>query len=434
MSGAVIGFAGMTHLGINSAVAAAARGFSTLCFDPDAELIASLDAGKIPVVEPDLAEVMAGARERLDFTADAQALGKCDIVYIASDVPTDGSGTSDLRGIRLLIDDVSTHLSRDAILVVLCQVPPGFTRSLAWPQAQLIYQVETLIFGRAVERAMHPERVIIGCSDIALPLPAAYRQFLSAFGCPLLPMRYESAELAKIAINCCLVSSVTVANTLAELSERIGADWNEIVPALKLDRRIGPHAYLAPGLGLAGGNLERDLATVLALSQETGSEAGLIRSFVVNSQHRKDWVLRAIHNEVLGRVADPTIAVLGLAYKENTHSTKNSPALALLRHLQPWQVRVYDPVVPAEAGGHSRASACASAIDAATGADVLIIMTAWPQFRELLPPDLARVMKGRMVIDPLRVLDGQSLAAAGFVYRTLGAPPLGTARAAQTYA
>jgi UDPglucose 6-dehydrogenase len=434
MSGAVIGFAGMTHLGINSAVAAAARGFSTLCFDPDAELIASLDAGKIPVVEPDLAEVMAGARERLHFTADANALGKCDIVYIASDVPTDGAGTSDLRGIRLLIDDVSARLSRDAILVVLCQVPPGFTRALAWPQAQLIYQVETLIFGRAVERAMHPERVIIGCSDTALPLPAAYREFLSAFECPLLTMRYESAELAKIAINCCLVSSVTIANTLAELSERIGADWNEIVPALKLDRRIGPHAYLAPGLGLAGGNLERDLATVLALAQETGTEAGVVRSFIANSQSRKDWVLRVLHDEVLGQTSDPAIAVLGLAYKENTHSTKNSPALGLLSHLEAWRVRIYDPVVPAEVAAHPRAEACVSALDAATGADALVVMTPWDQFRELQAPALMRIMKGRIVIDPLRVLDGKALSAEGFSYFTLGTPPLRPSRPAQKHA
>jgi UDPglucose 6-dehydrogenase len=431
MNGPVIGFAGMTHLGINSAAAAAARGFSTFCYDGDADLIAGLEAGKIPVLEPELAETLAGARTRLHFTADARTLGKCDIVYIASDVPTDAAGTSDLRGIRLLIDGVSAHLSADALLVILCQVPPGFSRALEWPQAQRFYQVETLIFGRAVERAMHPERFIIGCADPALPLPGVYRDFLSAFECPLLTMRYESAELAKIAINCCLVASVTIANTLAELSERIGADWSEIVPALKLDRRIGPHAYLAPGLGLAGGNLERDLATVLTLAQEAGTEAGIVRSFVANSQSRKDWVLRVLHEEVLGQAVDPAIAVLGLAYKENTHSTKNSPALGLLRHLEPWRVRIYDPVVPAETAAHPRAEPCASALEAVTGADALVIMTPWDQFRELQASALMRVMRGRAVIDPLRVLDGKALAAAGFSYFTLGTPPLHASRAAQ---
>src|SRR5262249_33391294 len=180
-------------------------------------------------------------------------------------------------------------LSPRALLVVLCQVPPGFTRGLPWSSERLFYQVETLVFGRAVERATRPERYIVGCAEPSKALPKVLATLLGAFGCPILPMRYESAELAKIAINCCLVASITTANTLAEISERIGAAWSEIVPALKFDARIGPGAYLAPGLGLAGGNLERDLATILGLSEAVGSEASVIRAFVANSRHRPDW-------------------------------------------------------------------------------------------------------------------------------------------------
>src|SRR3970282_1279053 len=153
-------------------------------------------------------------------------------------------------------------------IVVLAQVPPAFTRGKQRPGRLLYYQVETLIFGRAVERALQPERYIVGCADPALPLPPAYQGFLQAHGCPILPMRYESAELAKISINMFLVASVSTANTLAELCEKTGAEWSEIVPALKLDKRIGPHSYLAPGLGIAGGNLERDLATVCRFADE----------------------------------------------------------------------------------------------------------------------------------------------------------------------
>ena len=168
-------------------------------------------------------------------------------------------------------------MNPDAVMVVLSQVPPGYTRALGvLPPQRLYYQVETLVFGQAVERATKPERTIVGCADPAAPLNPRFRAVLDAFGCPILPMRYESAELAKISINCCLVASVTVGNTLAELCEQIGADWSEIAPALKLDRRIGPYAYLTPGLGIAGGNLERDLATVQRLSDAHGTEAGLI--------------------------------------------------------------------------------------------------------------------------------------------------------------
>jgi len=421
MTEPVIGFAGMTHLGINSAAACAGRGFPTVCFDPDRKLIKSLAAGTLPVVEPGLPALLKEGAGRIRFTADLAELADCDVVYIATDVPTDDCGASDLDGIRALIATVAAHLGARSLLVVLCQIPPGFTRQLALPAERLFYQVETLVFGRAVERALKPERIIVGCADPARDLPAPYRKFLAAFGCPVLTMRYESAELAKIAINCCLVASVTVANTLAELSERIGADWSEIAPALKLDRRIGQHAYLTPGLGLAGGNLERDLATVMRLAEETGTDAALVRSFAHSSGHRRDWALRTLHAEVLAVRRDAVIGVLGLAYKEDTHSTKNSPALALIRHLTPWPVRVYDPVVLAEAARHPRTIACGSALEAAAGADALAIMTPWPQFRELKADELRRALRGRTVIDPYRVLDGAAVTAAGLDYFTLGA-------------
>ena len=424
MSRPTIGFAGMTHLGINSAAAAAARGFPTLWFDPDAGLIAQLATGQLPVVEPDLPRLIEEHRERIRFSAEAADLRQCNVVYIAGDVPTNDQGESDLSGIRALVANVASRLAQGAVFVVLCQVPPGFTRVIKWAPERLYYQVETLIFGRAVERAMHPERFIVGCADPARALPGPYREFLEAFGCPILPMRYESAELAKIAINCCLAASVTVANTLAELSERIGADWHEIMPALRLDRRIGQYSYLSPGLGLAGGNLERDLATVMRLAQATGSETGLIRAVVNNSSHRRDWVLRTLHGQLLSERADALIAVLGLAYKENTHSTRNSASLALIRHLALWQLKIYDPVVPAGAANHPRAIACNSALEAASGADALVIMTPWPQFAELKAAELASAMRGRIVIDPYRVLDGSASAAAGLDYFTLGTPPL----------
>jgi UDPglucose 6-dehydrogenase len=213
------------------------------------------------------------------------------------------------------------------------------------------------------------------------------------------------------------------------LSERIGADWSEIAPALRLDRRIGAYSYLAPGLGIAGGNLERDLATVLRLSEATGSEASVIDSFVRNSRHRRDWALRLVHREVLVRKPDPTFGVLGLAYKENTHSTKNSPSLSLIENLKPWPVRVYDPVVPASAAPHPAVTAAASAFEAARGSDALLIMTPWPEFRTLVPSELAAAMAGKTVIDPFQVLDPAAVRAAGLTHFTLGVSTIsGSAR------
>src|SRR5258708_19123039 len=224
-------------------------------------------------------------------------------------------------------------------------------------------------------------------------------------------------------INCCLVASVTIANTLAELSERTGADWSEIAPALKLDARIGQGAYLAPGLGIAGGNLERDLATIARLSQQTGSEASVIHAFVANSRHRRDWATRVLHDEVLTRKADALIGILGLAYKGNTHSTKNSPSVALISTLAPWRLKVYDPVVPASAADHPRAEGAPSALTAADGVGALAIMTPWPAFRELKPADIAPVIAVRTRLDPYRLRRAERVVGSRLARLPLVAPP-----------
>lgn len=423
MTAPVIGFAGMTHLGLVSGVSASEKGFSVICFDPDAARVAVLARRELPISEPQLDELVAKNVERLKFTSTATDLSACDVIYVAPDVPTDDSGRSDLEPVNVLLGTVVAAARADAVVVLLSQVPPGFTRDRQRPGRALYYQVETLIFGRAVERALHPERYIVGCADPAQPLPPAYRAFLTAHDCPILPMRYESAELAKISINMCLVASVSVANTLAELCEKTGAVWSEIVPALKLDRRIGQYAYLAPGLGIAGGNLERDLATVCNYADRDGTDAGVVRAWIANSRHRRDWALRTLHCEILSRMDDPVIAVLGLAYKQDTHSTKGSPSMALLEHLKPFRVRVFDPVVPASAASNPRCHAAKSELDACEGADALAVMTPWQQFGRLDVAKIAQRLRGKTVLDPYAVLNVAACRAAGLRYLTLGAQP-----------
>lgn len=418
----VIGFAGMTHLGLVSASAAAGQGFRTIAFDPDAAMISRLKSGDLPVSEPGLPELVDAHKCNLAFSNDVAALGDCDMVYVAVDVPTDDHGQSDLTPIKLMVDHVTPHLGATRLLVVLSQVPPGYTRALPVPRGQLYYQVETLVFGRAVERATKPERFIVGCADPRLPLHPFLKTFLDSFSCPILPMAYESAELAKISINFCLAASITVANTLAEICEQVGANWSEIAPALKLDKRIGPDAYLSPGLGIGGGNLERDLRTIVQIGEARKTDVGVVKAWLSNSAHRKDWPWQVLHKHALKANGTAKIAVLGLAYKENTHSIKNSPSLALLAHLKRLSVTVHDPVVSASVA--PAATGAADPLTAAQGADVLVIATPWPQYRELRPADLVRVMKGREVLDPYRVLDGNACAAVGLTYYTLGMPPL----------
>jgi len=415
MSRPVIGFAGMTHLGVNSAAAAMARGFDVVAYDADASTVRKLEGGIPPVTEPGLEEALRQHASRARYTTREGDLGACDVVYISTDVVTDDQGRSELAPVQALIEKATKQLKPDAVLVVLCQVPPGFTRALDLSKERLYYQVETLVFGRALERALDPERFIVGCADPAAPLPATYQAFLAAFGCPILPMGYESAELAKIAINCCLVSSISVANTLAELCEGLGADWSEIVPALKLDKRIGAHAYLSPGLGIAGGNLERDLATVIRFSEELKTDASVVRAWLCNSRHRRDWAARTIRKLLLEHNPQAVVAVWGLAYKENTHSTKNSPSLATIEQLGATKLRLHDPVVKIE-----KEKACVTALEAARGADALMILTPWPQYREIDSADIASAMRGRIVLDPYRVLDPGNAKRAGLTVHRMG--------------
>lgn len=426
----MIGFAGLSHLGIVYSVATASKGFEVAGFTPDPALCSDLAVGQFPIAEPGLTELFAAARSRMTFSADPDRLRGCDVIFVSLDVQTDENNRSDLGPVRALLDLIGSSISAGTALVLLSQVPPGFSRSIkpmigradADTRAPFFYQVETLVFGNAIERALHPERFIVGCADPASALPPAYADWLKAFDCPVLKMRYESAELTKVAINLFLVSSVSTTNTLAEICEQIGADWREIVPALQLDKRIGPKAYLVPGLGLAGGNVERDLITVQNLSAQRGTDTEVISAWQTNSRYRRDWVLRKVHSEVLAQAPAPKLAIWGLAYKPQTHSTKNSPAIALIEAFGAIEKQAYDPQVKIDSGRFSSLTLAGNALAACRGADGLAIMTPWPEFAEVSLARVREAMRGRTVIDPFGVLNESDCVRLGFSYHRLGAP------------
>jgi UDPglucose 6-dehydrogenase len=426
----VIGFAGLSHLGIVSSVAAAAKGFDVVAYDPDVETSAALTGGHPPIAEPGLQELIAEVRPRIRYTADASGLGDCDLIYISADVPTDAANRSDSTPVEALLRKAARAAAPGTTLVVLSQVTPGFSRgvraeieSFEGKRLRLYYQVETLVFGIAVERALEPERFIVGCGEPAEPLPRSLQEFLASYACPILTMRYESAELAKLAINHFLAASVGMTNTLAELCEGIGADWSEIAPALRLDRRIGPHAYLTPGLGIAGGNIERDLATSTALASQCGTDAGIVQAIVANSRHRQEWALRAVRRALDGRPpGDARVALWGLAYKPDTASTKNSPALMLVRALEGASVSAYDPQARVN-GSFSHLTVVRAPLDACREADVLVVMTPWKEFAAVEIGDLKQAMRGRVIVDPFAALDGARCTADGFFYTRLGRAP-----------
>lgn len=419
-----IAFVGMTHLGLISAVAASEKGNEVICFDPNPDLIDALNKGKIPISEPDLAEILMKNLMQgiLSFTTDPGMIKKCSLIYIAPDVSTNENGESDLNLIDHLLNIVYENTSIKNTIVILSQVPPGYTRSKLQHDRVLYYQVETLIFGQAISRALFPERFMIGCLDVDASMPSTYQKFLELHSCPILKMSYESAELAKISINMYLVSSISVANTLAELCENIGANWSEITPALRLDKRIGKYSYLEPGLGISGGNLERDLATFIAYSEKYGTDNSTVKSWIDNSKRRKNWLWTTLNKTVWKNDKSKMVSVLGLTYKENTHSLKNSPALFFLSKMAGYNVVAYDPVAKLDATP-SYVKRTNSLIEALNGVEILILATPWSEFRSIKKSDLLFKMKGRTIIDPYGILNGLDLRSCGFNYFRLGASP-----------
>jgi len=424
----MIGFAGLSHLGIVSSAAAAEKGFGVAGFDADAGVCRAVAAADPPIVEPGLCELLRDVKTRTTYSSDASVLAACAVIYISFDVPTDAGNRSDTGPVEGLLREAARVASPGTTLVVLSQVRPGFCGALRTEiesfgdkRLHLYYQVETLVFGSAVQRALQPERFIVGCADPSRPLTRALGDFLQAFGCPILPMRYESAELAKIAINHFLAASVAMTNTLAELCEAIGANWAEIEPALRLDRRIGPHAYLTPGLGIAGGNIERDLATVTTLAEQHGTDVGIVRAIVANSRHRRDWALRQVQQATAMRTDRQTVAVWGLAYKPGTASLKNSPSLALLDALTGADIRAYDPAAQLN-GFQPHVTVVGSAIEACRDADVLVVMTPWDEFARIDVGQIRNAMRGRVVVDPFGALNAEQYVAQGFAYSRLGRP------------
>ena len=414
-----IAFVGMTHLGLISAVAAAEKGNQVYCFDPDVELIESLKQNKPPVSEPQLIKLMIKNKKSIFFNFDPVELRSCSVIYVAPDVSTDEEGRSDLKIINELLDIVFNNTTDLNIIIILSQVPPGFTRNKLIAKRNLYYQVETLIFGDAINRALSPERLIIGCENPKLKLPQPYLKFLEKNNCPILSMSYESAELAKISINMCLVASIATANTLAELCEEIGADWSEIIPALKLDKRIGQYSYLSPGLGISGGNLERDLTTIIKYAKNSKTDYGIVKAWLENSKRRKNWILTTIKKLKIDKIKSKRICILGLTYKENTHSIKNSPALNFINQLEGWNLIAYDPIADKNSTPYY-VKRVNSIYDALNGADILIISTAWSEFKMINVNTLLENMTGKIIIDPYGILNEKSILSNGFKYFKLG--------------
>lgn len=336
---------GMSHLGLVYSSVFSQYAETIVCYDGDADLIAKLKSSKVEIYEPNLVEELKKNKKKFLFTHNYRDCEKSDLIFISLDSKTNKLNQVDLSDINKIFKKIlKLNISNHIPIIFLSQLPLGFCENISKNiKNDIYYQVETLVFGNAIHRAKFPERIIVGSKNKKIN-NKNYIKLLKKFRCPIINMNYLSAELTKIAINIYLISTISTTNYLTMLGEKINFDWEAISDALKLDKRIGKYAYLRPSLGLAGGNLERDLNSLDLLSRKYSIDNSLIRSWYKISNLRKKWI-ENILNKLLKRTKQKKILILGLAYKENTSSIKNANSIYLIKKFKKVNFYGYDPIV-----------------------------------------------------------------------------------------
>ena len=382
--------AGLWHLGCVTAACLADAGNDVVAYDDDSSIVADLRAARLPIVEPGLDELInrETKRGRLRFENDAAMISGADVVWVTWDTPISDEDTSDVEWVLDRIEQLFPHVRRGAIVLVSSQLPVGSVAEIerrfaaAWPEREVSFACipENLRIGKALETFSRPERVVCGIRR------STDRDRVAALLAPFTDriewMSVESAEMTKHAINGFLATSIAFVNELAALCVSVGADASEVSRGLKSDSRIGPRAYLSPGHAFAGGTLARDVATLARLATDLARPLHIIGSVLASNDSHRQWAIVRLRDE-LGSVYGRTVAIWGLTYKPGTNTLRRSSALEICEALlaEGAIVRVYDPTVSAlPAHLATRITLGHDAVDAARGADAVVVATEWPEF------------------------------------------------------
>ncbi len=414
-----IGFVGCSHLGICSAAAAANKNFNVLCFDFNKILIENYKKGILPFYEPGLNQILKKKRKKINFSSEKKDLNSCDLVFISQDTKTSNNNKSDFNDLKILINKTIKNLKKNITLIVMSQAYPGFTESIKWNKKKLYYQVETLIFGKAIHRALNPEQFIIGSSNFIknkINLNKDYLKYLKKFKCKISLMSYKSAELSKIAINLFLISSISFTNTLAELCEKINADWRDIESILRMDKRIGKFSYIKPGLGIISGNLLRDLNNIIPILNKTGSNAVVVKSWRNHSNYSKKWLMSKI-SYILNK--GYRVGLFGMTYKENTNTLKNSLTVEILKKYKKFKFNIFDPIIK-QAPKLNNSKHLSNIDELIKRSDALVILTPWSFLKNYNYQKKLASFKGKVLIDPYNVFENKSNFKYKFKIYSLG--------------
>jgi len=408
--------AGLWHLGVVTAACVAAAGHRVVAYDDDASVVEGLRNGVLPVDEPGLAELVQQglAAETLVLTNSMEeALEGADLVWIAYDTPVDEEDRADVAFVLERARALVAAAGPDAVILISSQLPVGTTRLLEEPARTLAYSPENLRLGAAIAAFTEPERIVVGIR--ADGDRARIEELLGAFSDRIEWMGVESAELVKHGVNAFLALSVTFANELAGIAERVGADAAEVERGLKTERRIGARAYLRPGGAFAGGTLARDVEYLTQIGEREGVGTQLLGAVRASNEEHKRWAARKIAS-LLGdeddRLDGKVIGVWGLGYKQGTDTLRRSSSVELCRDLAGAGavVKVHDSAVRGVPDDLSGLFAlCTSPLEAAEDASAVVVQTDWPSYREVEPERLVAAMRSALVVDP-----------DGFLAKTLG--------------
>ena len=428
---------GAGYVGLVSAACFSEFGFSVTCVDSVPERIAALRAGRVPLYEPGLEALLAAnvAAGRLSFAGDvADAVPAADVVMLAVGTPSRrGDGHADLSFVHEAARQVADALDGYTVVATKSTVPVGSGREIARivrerrPDAafDIASNPEFLREGSAIGDFLRPDRVVVGVeSERARAVMRALYRPLFLIETPVLFTTLETAELIKYAANCFLATKITFINEIADLCERLGADVQDVARGIGLDGRIGQY-FLHAGPGFGGSCFPKDAAAFARIAAEAGAPNAIVETVLRSNSARKAAMIDKIVQACGGSVAGKTVAVLGVTFKPNTDDLRESPSLVILPGLMERGagVRAFDPAGMDEGRRVLDGVAwCRDAYDAMAGADALVILTEWNEFRAL---DLARargLLKTPLIVDLRNIYEPGEVAAAGFRYVSIGRP------------
>ncbi|MGW1785680.1 UDP-glucose dehydrogenase family protein [Streptomyces sp. NPDC002143] len=431
---------GTGYLGATHAICMAVLGFDVLGVDVDPVKIERLSSGEVPFFEPGLPELLAKALDtgRLRFTTSFAEAGEFgDVHFVCVGTPQQqGSHAADMRYVDSAVGELAQHLRRRTLVVGKSTVPVGTAARLtdlvqrtapAGTDVELAWNPEFLREGYAVDDTMRPDRLVFGTASewAEEQLRAAFAPVI-AQGTPVVVTDLPTAELVKVAANSFLATKISYINAMAEVCEATGADVTGLATALAYDDRIGGR-FLKPGLGFGGGCLPKDIRAFSHRAEElgVGQAVAFLREVDAINQRRRARTVDLVRELAGGELAGAKVTALGAAFKPNSDDIRDAPALDVARtlHQSGAQVTVVDPAATENARrAYPDLTYGTDVLGAAAGADVVVLLTEWSEFREIDPHALGAVVSRRRIVDGRHALDPAQWRSAGWEYRALGRP------------